>query len=343
MKKFILIIAFFILIIQCKNPEGESSSRESANAKPKDTLTLALDWRPNVLHSGIFIAEHKGWYDSLGLHLNWFSTEVDNYQKKPIWRVQDGEADLAIGPSEHIIHYSADQDTAPRVQAIGTILQKDQSAFITKKGSGLDRPKKLDSSTYGGYHTPLENEILTEMIKNDGGKGACETVNPPRLSVWDAFLQDSVDVVWVFLHWEAMELKVQGEEFNAFLPGEFGVPYGYSSVFFAPVNATPKQAAMYRKFLKASKKGYKFAAQNPERAARLLTQIVEHRNFNDTTFIKQAMQNIAPAFMDENGKWGYMRRQKFENYLDWLRSKGLSDTLDPVKAERLYSNAYLSN
>jgi NitT/TauT family transport system substrate-binding protein len=299
------------------------------------------------LHAGILIAQEKGWYDSVGLHFHWFTTEIDSYQQKPIWRVQDGEADLAIGPSEHIYHYSALHKGAPKIRAIGTILQEDMSAFITKASSGIDRPKKLDGQTYVGYNTPMEQEILTTMIENDGGEGNFDMITPPRLSVWNAFLADSGEVAWVFLNWEAAKLKDRGVDYYAFKPQEYGVPYGYSSVFFAPENPTQMQERMYRKFLQASAKGYRWVAQHPKQSADILLKTIDHPNFSDTSFVHTAMRMIAPAFTGAHG-WGQMKSAKFEAFTNWMAKNNLlhwheggQATRKDVKVETLYTNRFL--
>ena len=134
-----LIFLFYITIFLFAACQKKDEKKEKTQFTiSKDTLTIALDWSPNVLHAGIFVAQEKGWYDSVGLHVKWFSTEIDNYEKKPIQRIQDREVDLAIGPTEHILYYSALHKGAPQIQAIGTILQEHMSAFITKASFGFN-------------------------------------------------------------------------------------------------------------------------------------------------------------------------------------------------------------
>lgn len=330
----------------CSSPSSNSSqtsARTVAEEAAPDTLRLALDWRPNALHSGIFWAQKQGWYDSLNLYLDWFSPEVDDYQKKPIWRLQDQEVDLAIGPSEHIMRYGAAGDTAPEkaVQSIGSILQESRSAFVTKPGSGLRRPADLDGRRYGGYHTPLEEAILRSMIQHDGGKGDFQTVNPPRLSVWDAFQRDSVAVCWVFLHWEAIQWQqAEPAPLNAFIPNDYGVPYGYSSVFFAPRKPSARQESLYRRFLEATSRGYTTVAQQPRQVARRLVGAIEHPNYRDSSLLEASITNLAGSLLREN-RWGHQKTQIYEDYLRWIRKQDLGFGKERLEAERLFSNQYL--
>ena len=48
-----------------------SSSAPQAATPPKiATLSVALDWVPNVNHIGIYVAQAQGWYSRRGIKLN---------------------------------------------------------------------------------------------------------------------------------------------------------------------------------------------------------------------------------------------------------------------------------
>ena len=337
MRYLICLTLLMTLFARCSSPEQHTATATDA---PADTLVLALDWSPNVLHAGILYADTKGWFDSAGVHLKWYSTEIDNYTKKPILRVMDGEADLAIGPTEHILHYATDSTSQVSVQAIGTLLQRDQSVFAVKESTGISRPADLSGQTYVGYHTPMEEAILSTMIKTDGGAPSFDMIHPPRLDVWDAFLADSGDIVWIFTHWEGQLAKADGVALNWFYPSEYGVPYGYSSVVFAPSEPTAQQAAMYPTFWKVAAKGYRAVQADLPGAATWLCEHIDHPNFEDPTFIEQALADIAPAYFPEQGTFGYMQEENFSRYLDWMIDVELLDQA-PIP-ESLYTNTYLN-
>ncbi len=345
MKALTSIAGALLLLSSCQNPAPpKQTNHEPTQAEGADTLRLAFDWRPNALHSGILLAQKRGWYDSANLVLDWFTPEVDQYQKKPIWRLQDDEVDLAIGPTEHIFRYGAATDTTPAkaVQAIATILQDDLSAFVTKPGSGLDRPRKLDGAHYGGYHTPLEQAILRDMIQNNGGKGQFQMSTPPRLSVWEAFKRDSVALCWVFLHWEATQWELAHDTaLNSFIPNDYGVPYGYSSVLFAPATPTARQESLYRRFLAATARGYQAVAAQPLKAARELRGFISHPNYQDSTLLRASFQKVAPALLRE-GQWGRQATAKYRRYLRWVKGQNLWKSSQALRSEDVFTNRYFA-
>jgi len=340
MKKYILIV-FLVPFFACK--QNKQASTEVADKKDSiavlDTLHLALDWTPNVLHAGIFWAESQEWFKEEGIYLRWDTPEIDNYTKKPVLRLLDGEVDLAIGPSEHLFAFAADS-TGLKAQAVATILQADRSAFVLKADAQVGSPAEIGPVTYLGYHTPLEHEILDAMIVNAGANPQYQTSEPGRLAVWDAFMQDSGQVAWVFLHWEAILAQRQGLELTSFVPNDYGVPYGYSSVIMARTELDEKKTELIKRFLKVLDRAYRAVSKNPAAAAQNLRANYEHSNFKDWLFINAAMADIQPYFLNAKKDWGQMKAEKWQAYYQWMEERGLAKLPAAVMAE-IFTNKYL--
>ncbi len=341
MKKYILLVSMTVLFA-CKQNNDTSTEVTQEVEKPSsglDTLHLALDWTPNVLHAGIFWAEQKAWFEEEGIFLNWDTPEIDNYTKKPVFRLLDGEVDLAVGPSEHLFAFAADS-SGLKAQAVASILQADRSAFVLKADAQIESPADIKELTYLGYHTPLEREILNAMIENAGGQAAYQTKEPGRLAVWDAFMQDSGQVAWVFLHWEAILAAQEGIKLSTFIPNDYDVPYGYSSVIMAPKELNSEKAELLKRFLKVLERAYISVSENPRAAVENLRVNYQHVNFKDSLFVSQAMANISPYFLDETKAWGKMKTEKWQAYYQWMEARGLADLSDSVQAE-IFTNEYL--
>lgn len=288
-------------------------------------LKIALDWTPNVIHAGLLWAMHQGLFEKAGLEIDYISTEVDNYTQKPIQRLINGEADICIGPSEHLFHFvCARQGEVPAIQAFATVMQGDMSAFVVKESSGIASPALLDGKRYAGYQTPLEQEILAAMIQAAGGKGQFERITPPRLEVWRHFMEDQADCAWVFLPWEGALAEAEGVALQAFQPHHYGVPYGYSTLLFAQKESLEVHKEAFVKLRKVLEQGYREAAQKPQEVAAYLCDKVQHPNFAWQALIEKAMEIIAPSFLNEQGHWGLMEMARFKGYLHWLQERGLS-------------------
>ena len=92
--------------------------------------------------------------------------------------------DVAVSPSETAVSYAL-AESKPRMVAIATILQKQKSAIFSRKAT---RPKELDGKIYASYDARLEDDIVREIIRNDGGQGNIESIVPPKLGCLNTIL-----------------------------------------------------------------------------------------------------------------------------------------------------------
>lgn len=115
-------------------------------------VSVALDWTPNTNHTGLYVARNKGYYKDAGLDVSIISPHADDYKITPASRLIDGTATFACTPSETIISYHTWPNGAkPKIVAVAALLQDNESAVVTLKSSGIDRPAKLDGKKYASY------------------------------------------------------------------------------------------------------------------------------------------------------------------------------------------------
>lgn len=311
-------------------------------------LKVALDWTPNVIHAGLYLAQIENLWKDSGLEVEYISVEIDNYQKKTTQRLAEGEVHIALSPSEHLLDYRLLQKEKYPIKAIATVMQQETSAFVTLPDSGITRPAQLDGKIYGGYKTQLEKELLTSLIQQDGGKGDIDLVTPSRLEVFEAFLQQQFDTAWVFMPWEGVIAERRGKKLNAFHLHDYQIPYGYSPILMVREDVLNDEKEAFQVFLTAVSQGYQKAASNPEETAQKLVEHIDHSNFEDVDFIAQAMQVIAPSFLNDKQQWGTMKPERWNDYVQWLSDRKLLNRYDgsQLSAEQiniasLYTNKML--
>ncbi len=310
-------------------------------------ITIALDWAPNVNHAGMYLAQLKHYFPA-DVSVEFISTEIDNYTKSPIERLADGEADIALGPTEHLLKHRLLQRDTLSVVAVATIMQKETSGFVTLKSSGIDRPAQLDGKTYAGYKTLLEENLLNSMIRQDGGQGQIKMVTPPRLEVFDAFLRQEFDVCWVFSPWEGVIAEHRGVDLNTFRLTDYQVPYGYSPLLMTREEILQEHPDQIRALLAAIARGYQEVSQQPDEAAKILSEGIKHLNFEDADLVSKTMTAIAPTLLTPPGRWGVMQPEHSEQYVQWLlqhnllvTEAGQSVSPQDIIVDQLFTNQYL--
>lgn len=297
------------------------------------SLSLALDWTPNTNHTGFFAAQSMGYYKDAGIELDLRSPRNDDYSTTPAKKLELGEVDLAIAPTESLISYRTKSDPF-FMRAIAALLQEDASAITVLKNSGIERPEDLDNKTYASYGARYEDEIVKQLIKNDGGEGNLDLHYPDKLGIWNTLVHGTHDATWIFTAWEGVEAERRGIELTSFKLGGYGIPYGYSPVVCAAEDFIEAETDTLTSFLKATEKGFRFAINNPEEASDfLLDEITDH----DILYIDLLKsQQIINQYYTKNDTWGRMQHSVFAKFIEWLNQHNLVP--EHLDAEKLYTN-----
>ncbi|MCI0826948.1 MAG: ABC transporter substrate-binding protein, partial [Chloroflexi bacterium] len=113
-------------------------------------LTLMLDWVPNTNHTGIFVAQHEGFFEDAGL-------EVEIIQPGEVFAEQavaGGAADFGISFQEQITLARA--EAVPLV-SIAAIIQNNTSGFASRVAGS---PGEWEGLRYGSFGSPFEEPTL---------------------------------------------------------------------------------------------------------------------------------------------------------------------------------------
>ena len=298
-------------------------------------IKLALDWTPNTNHTGFFVAQALGFYAEANLGVTLIHPGQDDYRTTPAKKLELGEVDFAVTPSESVISlHTKAQPLA--VTAVAAILDRDASAIVTLASGGVSRPAELDGSSYASYGARYEDPIVQEMIRRDGGRGDLTVTYPPKLGIWNTLINGDSDSTWIFRPWEGVEAEAAGVELNAFVPSDYGVPYGYSPVIIARSADLKREA--YRSFIAATRRGFRYALEHPEDAVTHLKPHVPPADLAKLDLLKS--QRAIGEYSADAAHWGEMTAQRWTAFTKWLQDRGLlTEALEPTT---LFTNDLLT-
>ncbi|HEA20973.1 hypothetical protein LCGC14_2118050 [marine sediment metagenome] len=286
-----------------------------------EQIKIALDWTANTNHTGFFTANALNFYSDYGLEVTLITPESDDYAKTPAKKVELGEVDFALCPFESVISYRTKKNPFDGV-AVAALLREDLSAIACLKTSGIGTPKELDGKVYASYQARYEDEIVRQMIKNDGGMGTLDIIYPKKLGIWNTLKEGSANATWIFMNWEGIQAENQKVALNTFRMKDFGIPYGYSPILFADSKKVVKNRKAYQNFLIATKKGFLYAKANPEKA---IAHLLPHVADSDRDINLLQSQKYTGSFYGNEDTWGVIEPLKVSEYLEWLKDKGLED------------------
>ncbi|CAL8460828.1 g359 [Coccomyxa elongata] len=242
--------------------------------------------------------------------------------------VRSASATFGICPSETVIS-SNTQTRHPPLKAVATLLEDDTSAIVTLKSSGLDRPSQLDGKIYASYAARYEGRVVQEIIRADGGKGDFMEATPAVMGIWDTLLKGDADATWIFTGWEGVDAQLKGVDLNVFKLADYGIPYGYTPVLVALPQTLQEKPDVVRAFLRATARGFQYAAQHPAEAAKYL--LAAGADSMDEKLATASQEMVSMHYLDAAGRWGHMQADRWDKFLDWLDDKGLLTSAMPSR------------
>lgn len=307
-----------------------------------DKVRFAMDWTPNTNHTGIYVAQQKGWYEQNGIDLQILPYSDAN---TPDTLVATGQADFGVSFEESV---TTDRVSNLPVKSVAAILQTNTSGLATLKSSGLDRPAKLEGKRYAGFGSPYEEPVIRTVLKKDGAATGDFKNITTNVSGYQALVAGQADFLWIYEGWEGIQAKLDKVDLNFFLLKDYGVPDYYTPVIIAGESYLKEHGDVARRFLAATARGYEFSAANPKEAADLLVKGAPPGTFADPSLPEQSQEFLAPYYKGSQPGWGLQTLDYWTNYPKFIASTGLLKTPDGkvVKPEdidysSLFTNDYL--
>lgn len=300
-------------------------------------LKIALDWTPNINHIGIFVAQQLNYYKESNIEVEIINPLDDNYELTPGKKLELDIADFAIAPFETVISLN-NKENEVDAMAVYAILQEDISSIASLKSSKIERSRELDGKKYASYKARYEDQIVMQMVKNDGGEGKLDITYPAKLGIWETLLAGNADATWIFDNWEGVEAEAKQVSLNKFSMGDYGIPYCYSPVILAKKSRIRKQKNEFASFIKATQRGYLFAATNKSEAIEILSQYLTTYD-NANIDLKRSIELTAPVFGTAE-TCGYMKPKRIEDFLTWLVEHELEN--EKILKQDLFSNELLA-
>ncbi len=290
-----------------------------AGAQPakRNSVRIALDWTPNTNHVGLYVARDMGFYTDAGLEV-----EILPYgDASPGTLIANDIAQFGVtGALGFFTQRSAGAD----LKAVYAVVQTETGRLVfNDERKDIQRPLDLDGLTYGGFGSNWEKTLIASLIRNDGGKGEFETITLGT-SAYEALANGAVDFTLEVYTWEGVKAELEGRKQRAFRYADFGVPDQHTTFLSSSqafLDAQPEAASA---FLKATQRGYAFAVDNPDEAARILVDANKDM-LTDPELIRASLKALVEGhyLARADGTVGLIDPAKMESIGAFLHSSGI--------------------
>lgn len=329
-------------------PEDKHITHTTGDSQRDDTkadnelikTSIILDWAPNTNHTGVFVAQAKGYYAEAGLEV-----EIKGFAQSGVESVlATGGADFGISYLDGLAFANA---SGANLMMIYNLQQEANDGVAVNPKSGIERPRDLDGKTWAAITSPVSGLKVKQMIINDGGEGEFESVQT-GMSAYEAVMQNKADFAVALWSWEGINFELRGTPLKFFFPQDYGVestPCGIGIA--ANKNLITENPDLVKNFISSTKKGYDFALEHPEEAAEILVHSAPEAKL-DSELVKQSQIDLSRKYWrDERGETGLANLERWQKYLNFLQENGIVLDKDgkvltePQRAEDLVTNEFV--
>ena len=291
------------------------SEKQSTSVEKK--LKLVLDWTPNTNHTGLYVAMDKGYYKDAGIELEIVQPPEDGAEVL----VASGKADFGISFQDTMAG-ALSKDSPLPIKAVAAITQHNTSGIMSRKGDGITTPKGLEGKKYATWDLPIEKAILKNVVEKNGGDFAKVELIPSTVTdEVSALSTKQIDAVWVYYGWAGISAKEKGFDFDYFAFKDINPTFDYyTPVLITNDDMIKNNSDTVKKFLEATKKGYEFAAGNPQDAAEILLKYAPEI---DSKLANASQEYLSTCYIDKDIPWGYIESERWKNFYRWINENNL--------------------
>lgn len=315
MKKILSIILACALVLTVA--AGCGAQQASEGSKEKTKITFVLDWTPNTNHTGLYVAQEKGYFSDAGLEVEIVQPPEDGAEML----VGSGKAQFGVSFQDSMLPAVAGDGKMP-VEAVAALIQHNTSGIISLKGKGMDRPKGMEGKKYATWDLPIEKATLKQVVERDGGDFSKVELIPSTVTDEVSALQSgSVDAIWIFYGWAGIATENAGLETDYFAFKDIDPVFDYyTPVVIGNSDWTKANPDAAKAFLSALKKGYEFAIDSPEEAADLLLKNAPEL---DKNLVVASQKYLSKEYISDAEKWGVIDPARWNAFYNWINDNSL--------------------
>lgn len=232
---------------------GEDGAEPGASRE----ATLVLDFVPNAVHAGIYLALAEGYYADEGIDLEVREPSASTDAPKLL---EAGRTEFAI---MDIHDFGIARQEGADISIVGTIVGRPLAAVIAADREAIRRPRDLEGGTVGVTGLPSDDAVLDSVVEADGADPeSVERVTIGFDSV-AALSAGRVDAATAFWNAEGVALRDLGVPTREFRVDDFGAPRYPELLLVASGDVAREDPALVRAVAGATRRGYELVQRDP--------------------------------------------------------------------------------
>jgi putative hydroxymethylpyrimidine transport system substrate-binding protein len=285
--------------------------------------TLVLDFVPNAVHSGIYAALSRGYYDDEGVAL----------KVQPPGESTDAPKLLGAGKVEFAILDIHDLGIARErgidLVGVAPLVQRPLAAVLARGDGPVRSPREMEGHRVGVTGLPSDEAVVDSEVEADGGDPSQVERVTIGFNAVGSLAAGKVDAATGFWNAEGVALRRQGVPLRIFKVNQFGAP-PYPELILATSQETLEDDPdLVDSVVAATERGYDFGEQSPQAALDdLLSANPELERAEQQAQLKVLLPILRPEPFDQ---------AVLEEWAAWDLKHGLLE--EPLDVEQAFDQA----
>ena len=311
----LLVALLAALAAGCGSTSGED--------RPGADATLLLDFTPNAVHAGLYMATERGFDEAEGVELE---IRKPGASTDALKLLQARRADMAI-LDIHDLGLARQQGTD--IVGVMAFVQRPLAAVLAQPA--IRSPADLEGQRVGVSGLPSDEAVLRSIVAGDGGDPEKVRTTTIGFQAVKALLAGRVAAATAFWNVEGVALRAKRPGIREFRVDRYGAP-SYPELVRCVTRATLEvRPALVRATIRALQRGYSETQNDPESA---VSAMLEAEPGLDRADLSAQLDAVAPEFTAGAAEFGQLRPSVLRAWSAWDARFGILDA--PIDVSRAF-------
>lgn len=302
-------------------------------AGSKDKIIIALKDSNSLEASGLLAAQEKGYFKDAKLKIEFLITG-DAEEK-----CYNGEAQFAIDAQDHLAVAIAGEN-APKVKAVAALIQHSPWGIMSEKEQNILTIRDVSNKVCALRNEAVDKAILREIVYNDNGSfSSIEFLQGNYTNAIDVLQKKTADAVSASALKDGIRASVEGKSYDFLYFRNYNEIFDfYPAVLIGNEGYLAEHGEETKALLQAAAKGYEFAIENPDEAAKIVQKTFTEESEDYLLYgLRQILTEYRAELPAES--WGYMDEFRWQSFDLWLYENHVTDVAPSYPAP--FTNEYL--
>ena len=288
--------------------------------RPNQEASLLLDFTPNGVHTGIYLALSREFDRAEGVELE---VRAPSASTDALRQLQGGRADMAI---LDIHDLGLARQEGADIVGVMALVQRPLAAVLA--APDVRRPRELEGRRAGVTGLPSDVAVLRSVVEGDGGDPQSVRATTIGFEAVKALLAGRVAGATAFWNVEGVALAARRRGTQEFRVDDYGAPAYPELVLCVTRSTLEERRPVIAATIRALQRGYVATQNDPESG---ISALLDAEGGLDRDAAQAQLDAVAPTFTAGARAYGELRADVLREWAAWDEEFGILEQAPDIR------------